>query len=85
VNLYDAIETVWADVADCVYRHPNVLEAIAYARDEMTDDEFALLRDDAASEVDDEVRSRFEAYAQLRDATQADVDATLTSFDVNQR
>lgn len=87
MELRDAIQLVWDDVADSVYRHPTVLEAVQYARNEVTPDELANVlenqREGVYEDNDDVSGDVYGAYVDVRNATQADVDATLATFDVD--
>lgn len=88
MELRDAIQLVWDDVADSVYQHPTVLEAVQYARNEMTPDELANVlenqRDGRYDSDDSDVQGDvYGAYVDVRNAAQADVDATLATFDVD--
>lgn len=89
MELRDAIQLVWDDVADSVYRHPTVLEAVQYARAEIGPIELQMVledqrdgRYDAGSDCDVQ-GDVYGAYVDVRNATQADVDATLATFDVD--
>lgn len=89
MELRDAIQLVWDDVADCVYQHPTPHEAVNYARDEMGPIELQMLledqrdgRYDGGGDVTGDV---YGAYVDVRNASRVDVDAALATFDPNLR
>lgn len=85
MELKDAINLVWDDVADSVYRHPTVHDAVRYARQEMTADELATVKDDQKNghydHPDSDVRGDVHgAYVLVRAADEHDVTRVLSSI-----
>lgn len=83
MELRDAVQLVWDDVADGVYRHPTVLDAVRYARDEVTPDELAITLENQREGVYEELGDVYGAYVDVRAATQEEINATLATFDVD--
>ena len=83
MDLRDAVKLVWDDVADGVYRHPTVLDAVNYARNEMTSDELALALENQREGVYEELGDVYGAYVDVRDATQEEINNVIATFDVD--
>lgn len=72
MDLRQAIEVVWDDVADNVYQLPTIHEAVRYARDELTVDELTGALVDSTV-VGVSWQTQHDAYIVLRDASPDDV------------
>lgn len=87
MNLRDAVQLVWDDVADCVYSHPRVTEAVDYARNLMSPGELESVFDDQRSGrydgAGDVTGDVYGAYVDVRNATQEEINNVIATFDVD--
>lgn len=78
MELIDAINLIWCDVADGVLRQPTIAEALEYARDMQTVELSTVLDDQRDGRYDahpdnDVVGDVYGAYVDVRSATSADL------------